>query len=114
MRPGDGLVLALDQGSHASRAVLFDSAGDQLAAAQVPVATRREGTDRVEQDPWELVRSLQTSLADVTESRPGAAILAPEMGSATARRSQLAGMSTVTLAGSPPKLRSSTSRSRPC
>jgi glycerol kinase len=73
---GDGLVLALDQGSHASRAVLFDSAGDQLAAAQVPVATRREGADRVEQDPWELVRSLQTSLADVTESRPSAAILA--------------------------------------
>jgi glycerol kinase len=73
---GDGLVLALDQGSHASRAVLFDSVGNQLAAAQVPVATRREGADRVEQDPEELVRSLQTALADATESRTGAAILA--------------------------------------
>jgi len=73
---GDGLVLALDQGSHASRAVLFDSFGNQLAAAQVAVATRREGADRVEQDPEELVRSLQTALVDATDSRAGAAILA--------------------------------------
>ena len=27
----DGLVLALDQGSHSSRAVLFDTSGDQVA-----------------------------------------------------------------------------------
>jgi len=73
---GDGLVLALDQGSHASRAVLFDSSGHQLTAAQVSVATRREGADRVEQDPEELVRSLQTALVDATESRAGVAILA--------------------------------------
>src|SRR5690606_35751457 len=36
---GDGLVLALDQGSHASRAVLFDAAGREVAQAFVPVAT---------------------------------------------------------------------------
>src|SRR5690606_40264442 len=59
---GDGLVLALDQGSHASRAVLFDAAGREVAQAFVPVATRREGTDRVEQDAEELVRSLRTAL----------------------------------------------------
>jgi glycerol kinase len=66
---GDGVVLALDQGSHASRAVLFDGNGRQLAEAQVPVATRREGPDRVEQDPDELVRSLQTAVADLTDER---------------------------------------------
>ena len=64
---GDGFVLALDQGSHASRAVLFDAAGQEVAQAHVPVATRREGTDRVEQDAEELVRSLRTALQDACE-----------------------------------------------
>ena len=73
---GDGLVLALDQGSHASRAVLFDAAGREVAQAFVPVATRREGTDRVEQDAEELVRSLRTALQDACELRPGARIVA--------------------------------------
>jgi glycerol kinase len=71
----DGLVLALDQGSHASRAVLFDAAGREVAQAYVPVATRREGTDRVEQDAEELVRSLRTAVQDACERRPGARIV---------------------------------------
>jgi len=74
--PGEGLVLALDQGSHATRAVLFDSAGNELAHAHVPVGTRREGDDRVEQDPEELVRSLRTALDDVCEGRDPTHILA--------------------------------------
>lgn len=65
--PGD-VVLALDQGSHASRAVLFDLTGQQLAEAHIPVATRREGSDRVEQDPDELTRSLQLAIRDAIES----------------------------------------------
>ncbi len=73
---GDGLVLALDQGSHASRAVLFDAVGHEVAQAHVPVATRREGTDRVEQDAEELVRSLRTALQDACERRPGVRIVA--------------------------------------
>jgi glycerol kinase len=73
---GDGVVLALDQGSHASRAVLFDATGAQLAEARVPVATVREGRDRVEQDPEELLRSLQTAIEDVLDSRPGATVVA--------------------------------------
>ena len=74
--PGDGLVIALDQGSHASRAVLFDATGSEVAQAHVPVATRREGTDRVEQDAEELLRSLRTALQDACERRPGARIVA--------------------------------------
>jgi glycerol kinase len=74
--PGDGLVLALDQGSHASRAVLFDAAGNDVAQAHVPVATRHEDTDRVEQDAEELVRSLHTALQDACERHPGARIVA--------------------------------------
>jgi len=73
---GDGWVLALDQGSHASRAVLFDTVGNEVAQAHVPVATRREGDDRVEQDPGEIVRSLRTALQDVCEGRDDAQVVA--------------------------------------
>jgi len=76
--PGDptALFLALDQGGSASRAVLFDAAGREVAAAHVPISTRREGADRVEHDAEELVRSLAVAAQDVCEAetargRPG-------------------------------------------
>jgi glycerol kinase len=62
------LVLALDQGSHASRAVLFDLNGGQLAEAHVPVATCRVNGERVEQDADELVRSLQLAALDAVDA----------------------------------------------
>ena len=70
MNPGaatSDLVLALDQGGHASRAVLFDAAGRELAEARVPVATHRIGLDQVEHDPDELVTSLHVAAQDVCE-----------------------------------------------
>ena len=66
--PDDALVLALDQGSHASRAVLFDATGAEVAQARQPVGTRRQGGDVVEQDPQELLVSLQTAALDACES----------------------------------------------
>lgn len=63
----DALILALDQGSHASRAVVFDATGGLLAQAHQPVGTRRDG-GTVEQDPVELSESLRTSVADVCDS----------------------------------------------
>jgi glycerol kinase len=66
--PPAGFVLALDQGGHASRAIVFDARGNEIAAALVPVATRREGEDRVEHDPEDLVRSLQLAVRDACES----------------------------------------------
>lgn len=67
-------VLALDQGSHASRACLFDEAGTMLAAASVPVATVRRGAAEVEQDADELVGSLRsaagTAVAQARTARP--------------------------------------------
>jgi glycerol kinase len=74
--PGAGLVLALDQGSHASRAVLFDPAGTELAQAHVPVATRREAGAHIEQDPEELLRSLRMAAADACEGHTAAPLLA--------------------------------------
>ncbi|HSW31997.1 MAG TPA: hypothetical protein VLH36_00120, partial [Steroidobacteraceae bacterium] len=56
-----GCTLALDQGSHSSRAVLFDAFGTPIASAHVPVGSLREGNDRVEQEPWELLQSLRTA-----------------------------------------------------
>jgi glycerol kinase len=66
--PDDALVLALDQGSHASRAVLYDSAGSAVAEARQAVGTRREAGDVVEQDPDELLASLRTAAADACDS----------------------------------------------
>jgi glycerol kinase len=64
----DALVLALDQGSHASRAVLFDAAGEIVAEARQSVGTHREGEDIVEQDPVELVESLRIAADDACDS----------------------------------------------
>jgi glycerol kinase len=52
-------VLALDQGSHASRACVFDQHGHLLAQRHLPVATQHEG-GHIEQDPLALVQSLRT------------------------------------------------------
>ncbi|GMW06871.1 MAG: glycerol kinase [Nevskiales bacterium] len=51
--------LAIDQGGHASRAILFDATGNRVDEAFAPVATRREGADRVEHEPEELIASLR-------------------------------------------------------
>lgn len=59
------LVLALDQGGHASRAIAFDAAGQEIASALVSVGELRAGPDVVEQDPEELVASLEHCIASV-------------------------------------------------
>lgn len=65
------LVLALDQGSHASRAIVFDAAGRTVATALHEVGESRPessaGGERVEQDPEELVRSLRRAIKDVVK-----------------------------------------------
>ncbi len=51
--------MAVDQGTHASRAILFDSLGRPIAHALQNIGIRRFHNGRVEQDPWELVHSVQ-------------------------------------------------------
>ena len=65
-------VLALDQGSHASRACLFDESGTLLASASVPVATVRRGLAEVEQDADELVQSLRSAAIETLAQARGA------------------------------------------
>jgi len=72
----DSLILALDQGGSSSRAIAFDATGAAVASASVPVAERREGPDRVEQDPEELVRSLRSAAAECARGAGGARTIA--------------------------------------
>jgi len=51
-------LLALDQGTHASRACIYDAEGTLCATHTVPVATRHVDAQRVEQDADELQASL--------------------------------------------------------
>jgi glycerol kinase len=62
---GRPLVLAIDQGGHASRALVFDTQGRQLAEAFAPISTFRQGSDRVEHDAGEILESVRTALNDV-------------------------------------------------
>jgi glycerol kinase len=52
-------VLALDQGGHASRALVFDPAGRPLATAERAIRTRRRGNVRVEHDADAVLVSLR-------------------------------------------------------
>jgi glycerol kinase len=54
-------VLALDQGSHASRACVVDPAQTVLAEAQVPIHTTHGAGGEVEHDPQEILASLRTA-----------------------------------------------------
>ncbi len=66
----NNLYLALDQGGHASRALLFDAAGTLVNAVSVPIATQRNALGHIEHDPEELVRSLQQAIATVCDELP--------------------------------------------
>ena len=63
MRPrAREFLLALDQGSSSSRAVLFDLKGRIAALAQRPVLTRRPRAGWSEHDPLQLASSLESAL----------------------------------------------------
>jgi len=62
--------LALDQGGHASRAILFGVDGKVVAAAERAIETHRSGDTRVEHDPLELVATLRDAAAEVVASLP--------------------------------------------
>ena len=65
------LSLALDQGGSASRALVFDSEGRELASSRVEVADRRPQPGWVEQDPDTVVASLrQAAEATVAQLDP--------------------------------------------
>jgi glycerol kinase len=63
-------VLALDQGSHASRACLFDEHGALRALASVEVATQHPAEGCVEHSATELLASLRTAAQSCLAAAP--------------------------------------------
>ena len=59
------LYLALDQGGHASRAILYDAHGEAVADAFAPLATLRDAQGHIEHDPEALIGSLRRAIDDV-------------------------------------------------
>ena len=60
------LYLALDQGGHASRAIIFDAKGDTRAQSYAPVTSVRPAADRVEHDPEQICESLRLAITDAS------------------------------------------------
>jgi len=64
-RKNEELFLIVDQGGHASRAVIMDGVGVPVAWAQRPLNTYRPQDSYVEHDPLELLLTVQESLEEV-------------------------------------------------
>ena len=60
----DGVILAVDQGSSSSRAVVLDSALTPLAAASRPVASRFPAPGRVEHDAGEIADGVLACISE--------------------------------------------------
>ena len=84
---GAPLVLAIDQGGHASRALVFDICGRQVAESFAPISTFRHGVDRVEHDPREILDSVTTAVADVRHALGEDSVRVVAAGLATQRSS---------------------------
>ena len=83
----DPLHLCLDQGGHASRALVFDRRGVVQAGALREVAVREPQPAWVEQDPEELVASLKTAMNAAVTSLGARAGQVVNAGIATQRSS---------------------------
>lgn len=66
--PFEPLFLAIDQGGHSSRALVFDRAGRLHASGVVQVPTTRPRPGWVEQDPATVLESVTESLGAVAET----------------------------------------------
>lgn len=79
------LYLAVDQGGHASRASLFAANGQIVGSASIPVQTLYPAPERVEHNPEELFRSVQSAIdgaiRDTNSSQVVAAGLATQRSS---------------------------------
>lgn len=61
------LYLAIDQGTHASRAVVLDARGGVVATGSRDIALARPGPDRAEQDGEEMVSSIYAAVSQALE-----------------------------------------------
>lgn len=86
-RSDENWTLALDQGGHASRALVFSADGREVARAEAPVSTQCPRTGWVEHDPAAVRASISTCIRLIAEAlgadvrRIGAAALATQRSS---------------------------------
>jgi glycerol kinase len=85
--PTAPLIVAIDQGGHASRAIAFDIRGVAVAESFAPISTFRAGKDRVEHDALEVEESIRTALADLHLALGGESDRVVAAGLATQRSS---------------------------
>jgi glycerol kinase len=95
MSASQALYLAIDQGGHASRAVVYDATGREAAAGAESIATNRLGTDRVEHDAEALLASVQSHCRRGQRARPGASPSAGRRPRDTAFQHRVLGSETV-------------------
>jgi len=81
------LYIIMDQGGHASRAVVMDESGRPLAEAERALETSRTEGGFVEHDPRELVRSVRETLAEIAQKSGGSFEKIKAAGLATQRSS---------------------------
>ncbi|MFZ1623432.1 MAG: FGGY family carbohydrate kinase, partial [Gammaproteobacteria bacterium] len=70
MRTEERLYLALDQGGHASRALVFDDAGQLLATGSVRIETLRTADGHIEHEPEALIASLNNAITIACKELP--------------------------------------------
>jgi len=80
-------VLALDQGSHATRAFVFDADGRPIADHDVAIGTTQRGDVEFEQDPEEILASVQACIEVVVRALGPRAQFLQAAGLATQRSS---------------------------
>lgn len=80
-------VLCLDQGGHASRALVIDQRGEIRAQAVCDIKTYQPTPDRVEHDPQELIASIRDVIARVADDLGEAVQYIDAAGLATQRSS---------------------------
>ncbi|MEN8207094.1 MAG: FGGY family carbohydrate kinase [Pseudomonadota bacterium] len=61
------LILAIDQGTHSTRAIIFDSQGRVVSSAQQSIALQRHSRIEVEQSATEILHSMQTVVSSVLD-----------------------------------------------
>jgi len=83
------LYLAIDQGGHASRALVFDARGHCYAQAEVAIATHAPVPSQVEHSPAEMVASVRAACEQVLLQLGEAAARVRAAGLATQRSSMV-------------------------
>jgi glycerol kinase len=101
MKNTDPLILAIDQGTHSTRAIAFNLQGRAVARAQRPVGLQRLSHTAVEQSPDEILRSMQAVVAEALAGPAVAGRQVQAAGLATQRSSVLAWERTTGTALSP-------------